>query len=150
MEEMFSDCENLQYINLINIKTDSLLYMSGMFKNCKNLNYVNLLSIEIFRNISIFNITYETNNNILYCINNESTAIIIKEEFDKLENAANNCTFLCKLEDKIYIFDIGICSINCENEENKKYILDNICVEDCPISSPYEYILYHLCYQSCF
>ena len=150
MEEMFSDCENLQYINLLNIKTDSLLDMPGMFKNCKNLNYVNLLNIEIYQNIQIFNFTYGTSNNIIYCMNDESKAMIIKEEFDKLENSTNNCTILCKIEDKNYISDIGICSINCENEENKKYILDNIRVEDCPISFPYEYILYNLCYQSCF
>jgi len=112
MEEMFSECENLQYINFKNIKADSLLSMSGMFKNCKNLIYINLLKLELFQNLSISNISYGTNDNILYCINDESTATIIKEEFNNLKNAENNCTLLCKLEDKNYISDLGIWSID--------------------------------------
>ena len=114
-----------------------------MFKNCRNLNYVNLLKLDIFGNLTISNITYGTNDNIIYCINDESKAIIIAEEFKKLENAKNNCTLLCKLEDTTYISVIGLCSIDCQNEEINKYILDNKCVDDCPNNSPYEYILFN-------
>ena len=149
MEQMFSNCENLEYINYKNINTKSLLNMSGMFKNCNNLNYINFLNLEINHNISISDIVYNINKNIIYCINDVIKAYIIKNEFDKIENANNNCTILCSFEDKTYISDIGKCSIDCRNEEINKYLYDDKCVFECPFNTAYLYVIYNLCSENC-
>ena len=149
MEGIFSKCENLNYINFENIKTDSLLEMSKMFKENINLNYLNLIKLEIFHSINILNILSGVNN-IIYCIHDESKAIIIKEEFVKIENATNNCTLICQKEKKHYLSEAGICSITCINEDINKYIYENKCVPGCPLNSPYELVIYHLCTKKCF
>ena len=81
MADMFSNCDNLDNINFQNIKTNSLIDMSGMFKGCSNLKYINLLKLEILKNVSITDIFYGINDNIFYCIHDESKALIIQEEF---------------------------------------------------------------------
>jgi len=80
---MFLNCDNLDYINFKNIQSNSLTDMSGMFKGCTNLKYVNLLKLEISKKVTITDILYGLNDNILYCIYDESKALTIKEEFDK-------------------------------------------------------------------
>ena len=150
MEGIFSNCENLNYINFENIKTNSLLEMSEMFKGNINLNYLNLISLEILHSINILNILSEVNNNIIYCINDESKAITIKQEFDKKENATNNCTLICQKEEKQYLSEAGICSITCINEDINKYIYEDKCVLGCPLNSPYELVIYNLCTKKCF
>ena len=150
MDEMFSNFENLYYIDFKNIKANSLINMSGMFKNCIKLNYINFWNLEINHNQSVSDIFYEISSNVLYCINNEFKAYIIKKEFDKIENATNNCTILCWYEDKSFFSDIGICSIDCRNEEINKFIYDDKCVAQCPFNIPYENVIYNLCTQNCF
>ena len=135
MEGIFSNCENLNYINFENIKTDSLIEMSEMFKGNINLNYLNLISLEIFHSINKLNILSGVNN-IIYCINDESKAITIKEEFGKKENAINNCTLIWEKEEKHYLLKAGICSIT--------YIYEGKCFLGCPFNSPYELFIYKL------
>ena len=147
---MFLNCDNLDYINFKNIQSNSLTDMSGMFKGCTNLKYVNLLKLEISKKVTITDILYGLNDNILYCIYDESKALTIKEEFDNKDNAINNCTFLCQKEEKLYFSIIGICSIDCKDEEINKYINDDKCVSECPINLPYEYTNYNLCFPKCF
>ena len=149
MSQMFSNFDNLENINFKNIQTNSLKDMSGMFKGCTNIKYVNLLKLEVAKNISISDILYGINDNILYCIYDESKALTIKEEFDKKENSTNNCTLICQKDGKNYFSDIGLCSIYCKDEEINKYIYDDKCVSECPINLPYEYINYNLCLPKC-
>ena len=149
MSDMFSNCDNLDTINFENIQTNSLIDMSGMFKGCTNLKYVNLLKLEILKNVSITNILNGVNDNILYCIHDESKALAIKEEFDTKDNSTNNCTFLCEKDGKNYFSDIGICSIDCKDEEINNYIYGDKCVSECPVNLPYEYTYYNLCFPKC-
>ena len=67
-----------------------------------------------------------------------------------MKNATNNCTILCQYEDKSFFSDIGICSIDCRNEEINKFIYDDKCVAKCPSNIPYENVIYNLCTHNCF
>ena len=150
MDEMFSDCTNIHHINFQNINTKSLFSMSKIFKNCKTLEFINLYSLEVYKNIIVDEMLYGIPESISYCINEGLKALLIKEEFDKKENATNNCIDFCIRENKYIIQDKNKCIDNCMLDDRYKYFYDNLCVQFCPEFYPYKMIATYQCIPNCF
>ena len=46
MERAFSECCNLEYINIINLNTANVTSFSNLFRNCKSLKSLNLSNFD--------------------------------------------------------------------------------------------------------
>ena len=131
MEGMFTDCKNLEYVNMKNINTKSLENMRKMFYGCSNLEYINFYSITDNGQI-ITDIFSESSENFTYCIKDETKIMNMFQKLLLLNNTERDCSFYCYEHDMKLIIEETKCIIDCSKEENKKYEYDYECYESCP------------------
>ena len=72
---MFSGCKNLVELDLSNFGTNSVVTMEEMFSNCINLEYINFIKYNEPDDLNISNILEEVPENLVICINKEDSAI---------------------------------------------------------------------------
>ena len=82
MSFMFSDCKELNSLNLSNFDTSNVINMKNMFSDCSKLEYINLKNFKENSSLSIENIFNRIQNNILVCLN-ENSSEILKEIMNK-------------------------------------------------------------------
>ena len=118
MKSMFRNCRKLTSLNLSNFTTSSVTTMSYMFEGCYNLRYLNLKNFSESNTLDITDMFLLTQDDIIYCIAEESTQIITLLLEEKI----------CKIKD---------CDIkwkdNYENmiemKKNDINVINDICVE---------------------
>ena len=125
MMNMFSNSQNLMYINLNNFQTLNVVKMKGMFYKCKSLMFLNLYSFQENKTLEIDSIFSETNDDLIYCINDNAEKI--KNELRSKTNP-NNCAHNCFQESKKLYPNKKICLNNCnDDEDGNLYEINNIC-----------------------
>ena len=102
--------------------------MDGLFKHCVSLISLNLINFNITKICSYSDMFYEVNNNLVYCINNESGLIIESQ----LSNFKKNCSDFCFQNSSKLILDKNICIDDCEKDNIYKFEYNNICYSSCP------------------
>ena len=145
MYTMFDNCRSLKYLDLQGFDTSNAVDMNRMFLNCSSLTTLNLSSFDTSKVSNMTNMFKGCYNNLLYCINDDNNgqnkllSTLIDNSF-----LNNNCSQLCLLKNKKYIFVKEKCLINCYDDNIYKYEYENICYSSCPNgtknSMNYEYI----------
>jgi surface protein len=80
---MFDGCNSLTYLNLSNFITNNLENMDYTFANNNELVYLNLFNLNENHIKSMNNIFYETQDNMVFCINVTNALNINKLIIDK-------------------------------------------------------------------
>ena len=129
MEFMFSNIKNLKYLDLKNFDTSSVTNMAGMFSGTQSLLYLNLYSFKEKSNLNISNIFLDTNDNLIYCINENNTQKISLELRKK--NYINNCSFeIIEIIDNIEEITPEITTDKAPSEKNINEIMGNCSLEN--------------------
>ena len=79
MDGMFSECNELEYLDLSNFNTSNVNNMSCMFNNCNKLKYLNLLN---------FSINCATNNMLKFSSKKNCQFITNNKDLLKLYNSS--------------------------------------------------------------
>ena len=160
MTSMFNSCGSLKVLNLENFDTSSVTIFHGFFKNCVSLLSLNIKSFDtstagnmnsmflgcrslISLDISHFNTsgikTYiydmfiNSNNETIYCIDEETTPIIIELLTKVNPNYTNNCNDICFTRTDVkFIIEEKKCIQDCSYDSIYKLKYDNRCYKLCP------------------
>ena len=178
MYRMFCDCTSLKSINFGNFNTSNCVNMRSMFNRNLALLDLNLSSFDTskvteisfmfenyplpFINLYTFSfasiIKYETilkysNQNLIFCINEETIHPDIKLYLEETFKSISNCSMTCndisnikKLKDK----NICVKKCNYNSEAIYKYEINNTCYRDIPIGYfANEELLLEKCFNIC-
>ena len=124
MKYMFSDTKSLKYLNLRSFTTSSVTNMAGMFEGTSSLLFLDLYSFSENSKLNKSDIFLNTNDNLVYCINEQYAQNIALEL--KARNFINNCSF--EINDFIEEITPEISTDEEDeesNEQNKNKIIDN-------------------------
>ena len=134
MTYMFIHCSSLTSLDLSNFKTLELKRLGSMFANCVNLEYINMDNFKeenlYFPEILNRDIFYNVPENVVICIKEINTQLII---FPQINNKS------CSIID---------CSDNWKSKQKKIIADNNKCVEKCD-NPPYIYEYNGKCYENC-
>ena len=123
---MFNGCKSLTSLDLSNFNISLATDVSKMFQNCKS-----LLTLEInnfdFSSTSAKGIFDGCNDNLIYCIYNEYNFSILRNY-----SFQNNCSYICNLKSKKYIYENKKCVYNCFDDDIYKFEYNNKCYQSCP------------------
>ena len=123
MYGMFNGCTNLLSLDLSNFYTSSVTNMEYLFEGCSNLISLDLRNFIISSfSVSMTDILNNCNNDLVYCINSDSTILI---ETFKSYNFKYNCSDICFDENKKISLDNKKCVSNCI--DNYEFEDNNIC-----------------------
>ena len=130
MGYMFSSCSSLIALDLNKLDTSSVVDMGHMFSDCSS-----LISLDLSNFVDNINLTYNDmflncNQNLLYCIRNETKMSNKFMSFinEKLEN--KNCSDICFSENKQVILEKKICILNYSDDDIKQYESNTIFYEN--------------------
>ena len=144
MRYMFYNCQSLTSLELKNFNTSLVTNMGSMFYNCSSLTSLNLSNFETSSQCDVSNMFDNCNNELIFCVNDKSNGenMILKQLTNSSYN--NNCSYLCFVQSKKYIFEKEKCFINCYDDNDYKYEYNNKCYSSCPngtiISSNNDYL----------
>ena len=91
MEKMFYKCGAITSLDLSNFDTSLITNMISMFEDCSNLNYINLNNFIENENLVITNMFKGTQDNLIYCIQNENLTPNIKMQLHEKECGILDC-----------------------------------------------------------
>ena len=134
MEYIFYNCRSLISLDLKSFNTSSVTNMGYMFYNCSSLTSLNLSNFQISSLCDMTKMFNGCNNELIYCINtnnNNENNNLLKQLTDTLFYN-NNCSYLCFIQSKKYIFEKEKCLLNCYDDNYYKYEYNNICYSSCP------------------
>ena len=146
MYSMFESCNSLNYLDLQGFDTSNVQDMNRLFFNCVSLTTLNLSSFDTSKVSNTTSMFEGCNENILYCINNKESNQQNKLLSELIDHSFqnNNCSQLCFLENKKYIFEKEKCLINCYDDNSYKYEYENVCYSSFPNGTKnyidYEYL----------
>ena len=104
MNNMFSNCFNLESVNLKNINPNGLGTIYEMFKGCSKLKYINLYSLNKSSQ-SITDMFKETSGNSKYYFEDETKIIKIYNLIKSLCNTVSDCSRDCYPEPRRLIVE---------------------------------------------
>ena len=153
---MFKECNKLVSVDISNLNTKSLSFLSYLFANCVNLEYINMSNFIESSNVNVSNMFDDVPDNIVYCINDEAAVPNIMSELSKKKYAINDCSKNWKSNKKKLIEENGLyvdeCYYNNIYYYEYKYIYyrncpngtkilndnDYLCIIDCPVEIPFQ------------
>ena len=144
---MFKGWPALTSLNLSNFDTSKVKQIYSMFANCINLEYINMIN---FKENSLQNDKYSDMfsnipDNVVLCINKDN----IPKIYSLIESKicpTEDCTDNWKLSQKILIEGRNQCSNNCSIDNLYEY--DNKCYSECP-NELYKYSTNYSCIEFC-
>ena len=132
MRNMFANCNSLISLDLSNFNTSIVNNMGSMFYNCNSLLFINLISFKEANNLVIYNIFYNTPNDLIYCINEENFPSIKSYIVSK----KNDCDNICFRKTKKIILEKRMCILDCNINDNLYYNYNKTeCIETIPYGS---------------
>ena len=130
MNNMFYYATLLVSLN-IKLDTSSAENMDSMFAYCTKLLYLDLMNIETSSVKSFANILDGTNQDLIFCIDEEKNFYITSYLSSLNPNYINNCSDNCFLNSKkVIISETSSCVLECKDDYIYEY--NNICYRDCP------------------
>ena len=150
LDNMFNGCISLSSIILNNIVlfgNENELSLNETFSGCKNLRYLNMKNFYYSDLINQLTAFKDIPNNIIFCIDEIQSSFLYKT-LTKKNCSILYCTddWLEIPRNKI-IFDNNTCIDNCGSYS--LYDFNNICYEDCPIGTYKDNFACKDCYISC-
>ena len=158
MGDMFHYCGNLSSIEL-NLTNSLVENISDLFSNCESLTSVNLINFNMSKITSVYNVFKGCSNLEYINMNKSSYGNTLGNFFSDIVLNAVICTEK-SYENNIYIFVNSSfclnwdCSENWKNNKNKIIYVNessSICVKECNIYNnfPYLYEYENVCYKQC-
>ena len=127
MKGLFAQCESLISLDISNFDTSLVTDISIMFQNCESLNYLELNNFD-FSSISLTTDIFKNcNQHLTYCNYNENNSFILSNYSFK-----NNCSYICELKSKKYIYELQKCTYNCSEDDIYRFEYNNKCYKSCP------------------
>ena len=129
LRSMFRECTSLVSVDLSSFDTSYLEYTLHMFMGCSSLIFLNFYSLNeknLINATDMFSNTYE---NLIYCINENSTSLI-KNEIRKL-NTSNDCSNVCFQNNIKLDLEKKICVYNATNDSDGYYLDDDNFYKPC-------------------
>ena len=146
MSYLFDGCISLISLDLSNFNTLSTTDMYKMFYNCSSLTSLNLSNFETSSVTNMTEMFEGCNKELIYCINEENNGVNkILEHLTDNSFHNNNCSYLCFIQSKKYIFEKKKCYINCYDDNDYKYEYNNKCYISCPNGTKISSFGNHLC-----
>ena len=131
MDKMFYGCTNLTSLDLSSFDTEEIENINSMFYGCINLKYINFYNYNVKNTSDQHDIFYGTDNNLVICINEESSESIISElSFEQC--IINDCSIDFKNKSIKIIYSNRICLEDCNSDEINKYYFNSFCYDKCP------------------
>ena len=131
MKNMFNKCKSLISLDLKNFNISNVNDMSYMFSTCKSLISLDFTNFNISSNTLNNSMFTDGNNNLIYCIKNESN-ILIDIINSQLKYSINNCSDICFIESKKIILEKKTCVLDCVENNLYKFEYNKICYKSCP------------------
>ena len=123
--------------------------MNDMFYDCNNLEYINLNNSVENPNSNVSNIFHGVPNNIVFCSSNEENLANIISEFKVRECVINDCTNNWRAKIKKYIDEKNTCIDDCKEDTEYFYEYKNKCYKECPEGTHLLYYIDYLCIIDC-
>ena len=84
MSDMFKECKSLERANLEGLNFALIFNMKSMFDGCENLKYLNILNLNTRHLIIVNNIFRYVKKIVEVKYNPKQTSILLKSEIDKI------------------------------------------------------------------
>ena len=140
---MFKNCRQIKSLDLSSFNVHNVKSMYSMFLNCTNLKYINIYNSNIKDNIEITDIFLSTSDNLIICIKEKDSSLILPKLHSN-QCIINNCSKNIDYNKKIVIYNRK-CLDDCKEDELYKYTYDNFCYDKCPKGSHYTKENKYLC-----
>ena len=129
---MFYNCYLLLSLDLSNFDTTLITNMEKMFYGCSNLKFIDMKNFnEEQSNIKLNNMFYETPDNLVFCIIDETKTTSIYKQLQYKKCLTKDCTGNWKKNIKKIIKENNLCMNNCE-DYILKYEYNYECLLECP------------------
>ena len=135
MKSMFFGCNSLELLDLHNFDFNNTINMFSMFVGCNNLELLNIYNYNDKIDANINGIFFDTNDDLIVIINNESNTYSLSKELSSFQCILNNGFIYLKNKIKKIIFETRICLDDCFNDKIYKYEYENFCYKECPFGT---------------
>ena len=132
INNMVSNCTSLLYLDLRSFDTSKVQDATLAFAYCNSLVYLNMINFNL-NSVTIFEkFITNTNEYLIYCINEENISNEIKTQLASNINMRNECDNSCFNDNNKLIPSKRQCIENCKKDENYNYEYNNVCYKQCP------------------